>query len=211
MTKVHGKRYAYKFDFHGLMAACQAQAQGNSGGDPTMTYTKYHHHQSELGAALYPAHHHSPGKLSSILPPPPPGVVPPASPFPAPPYCWTSAAANAASAASLSSIYSVAANSMHHPPGVARYPYPNSTPNWNGVDDLFLIYLGINKNWYAWTQALLTVSFVTAVGQKHWKNPEEHSSLPKNYLFCDLPLGHCTGFRCCTGKSGATAKEFYFF
>ncbi|KAI9584156.1 DNA-binding protein D-ETS-6 [Glossina fuscipes] len=32
MTKVHGKRYAYKFDFHGLMAACQAQAQGC---DPT--------------------------------------------------------------------------------------------------------------------------------------------------------------------------------
>ncbi|XP_055296066.1 DNA-binding protein D-ETS-6 isoform X2 [Sitodiplosis mosellana] len=32
MTKVHGKRYAYKFDFHGLMAACQQQAQG---GDPT--------------------------------------------------------------------------------------------------------------------------------------------------------------------------------
>lgn len=27
MTKVHGKRYAYKFDFHGLMIACQAQAQ----------------------------------------------------------------------------------------------------------------------------------------------------------------------------------------
>ncbi|XP_011310389.1 DNA-binding protein D-ETS-6-like [Fopius arisanus] len=26
MTKVHGKRYAYKFDFHGLMLACQAQA-----------------------------------------------------------------------------------------------------------------------------------------------------------------------------------------
>lgn len=129
MTKVHGKRYAYKFDFHGLMAACQAQAQGNSGGDPTMSYTKYHHHQSDLGAALYPAHHHSAGKLSSILPPPPPGVVPPTSPFPAPPYCWTSAAANAASAASLSSIYSVAANSMHHPPGVARYPYPNSAPN----------------------------------------------------------------------------------
>lgn len=32
MTKVHGKRYAYKFDFHGLMAACQQQAQGS---DPT--------------------------------------------------------------------------------------------------------------------------------------------------------------------------------
>ncbi|PNF16729.1 hypothetical protein B7P43_G00873 [Cryptotermes secundus] len=129
MTKVHGKRYAYKFDFHGLMAACQAQAQGSSGADTAMSYTKYHHHQSDLGAALYPAHHHSPGKLSSILPPPPPGVVPPTSPFPAPPYCWTSAAANAASAASLSSIYSAAANSMHHPAGVARYPYPNPAPN----------------------------------------------------------------------------------
>lgn len=33
MTKVHGKRYAYKFDFNGLMAACQQQAQG---GDPTV-------------------------------------------------------------------------------------------------------------------------------------------------------------------------------
>lgn len=47
MTKVHGKRYAYKFDFHGLMAACQAQAQG---GDPSANmianYTKFHqqHH-----------------------------------------------------------------------------------------------------------------------------------------------------------------------
>ncbi|XP_052897356.1 DNA-binding protein D-ETS-6-like [Anopheles moucheti] len=27
MTKVQGKRYTYKFDFHGLMTACQAQAQ----------------------------------------------------------------------------------------------------------------------------------------------------------------------------------------
>ena len=45
MTKVHGKRYAYKFDFHGLMAACQQQAQG---GDPTANMLsaanyKYHH------------------------------------------------------------------------------------------------------------------------------------------------------------------------
>ncbi|XP_068141564.1 DNA-binding protein D-ETS-6 [Drosophila tropicalis] len=43
MTKVHGKRYAYKFDFHGLMAACQAQAQGC---DPTNTLplSSYSHH-----------------------------------------------------------------------------------------------------------------------------------------------------------------------
>jgi len=42
MTKVHGKRYAYKFDFHGLMAACHAQAQGC---DPTTSMIpKYHPH-----------------------------------------------------------------------------------------------------------------------------------------------------------------------
>ncbi|XP_035796105.1 DNA-binding protein D-ETS-6-like [Anopheles albimanus] len=34
MTKVQGKRYTYKFDFHGLMAACQAQAQL---GEPSTT------------------------------------------------------------------------------------------------------------------------------------------------------------------------------
>ncbi|XP_026466027.1 DNA-binding protein D-ETS-6-like, partial [Ctenocephalides felis] len=32
MTKVHGKRYAYKFDFHGLMMACQAQSTSGGGG-----------------------------------------------------------------------------------------------------------------------------------------------------------------------------------
>lgn len=44
MTKVHGKRYAYKFDFNGLMAACQQQAQG---GDPTvnmLSSANYTHH-----------------------------------------------------------------------------------------------------------------------------------------------------------------------
>lgn len=71
MSKVHGKRYAYKFDFHGLMAACQAQAQGQ--GDVMPTYHhKYQHHQSELGAALYPTTAATNGattKLPTILPP----------------------------------------------------------------------------------------------------------------------------------------------
>ncbi|KAI4462747.1 ets [Holotrichia oblita] len=65
MSKVHGKRYAYKFDFHGLMAACQAQAQGQ--GD-VPTYHKYQPHQSELGAALYPTTHGTTSKLPAILP-----------------------------------------------------------------------------------------------------------------------------------------------
>lgn len=38
MTKVHGKRYAYKFDFHGLMDACRAQAQL---AEPTGTGYRY--------------------------------------------------------------------------------------------------------------------------------------------------------------------------
>ncbi|KAG5676032.1 hypothetical protein PVAND_005887 [Polypedilum vanderplanki] len=41
MTKVHGKRYAYRFDFHGLMAACHAQAQGC---DSTSMLPKYPPH-----------------------------------------------------------------------------------------------------------------------------------------------------------------------
>jgi hypothetical protein len=46
MTKVHGKRYAYKFDFHGLMAACHSQAQGC---DPSNSMIpKYHPHHHLL-------------------------------------------------------------------------------------------------------------------------------------------------------------------
>ncbi|KAB0799567.1 hypothetical protein PPYR_07447 [Photinus pyralis] len=67
MSKVHGKRYAYKFDFHGLMAACQAQAQGQ--GEMVTGYHKYQPHQSELGAALYPAGPGGTPKIPSILPP----------------------------------------------------------------------------------------------------------------------------------------------
>lgn len=32
MTKVHGKRYAYKFDFHALMQACQTQSNEAASG-----------------------------------------------------------------------------------------------------------------------------------------------------------------------------------
>jgi hypothetical protein len=42
MTKVHGKRYAYKFDFHGLMAACHSQAQGCDSSNSMIP--KYHPH-----------------------------------------------------------------------------------------------------------------------------------------------------------------------
>ncbi|XP_055921367.1 DNA-binding protein D-ETS-6 [Eupeodes corollae] len=60
MTKVHGKRYAYKFDFHGLMAACQAQAQGCDTAAAYSSYKHLHHHHP----ALQPDH--SPSSSSSL-------------------------------------------------------------------------------------------------------------------------------------------------
>lgn len=87
MSKVHGKRYAYKFDFHGLMTACsqqQAQSQASGGVEDRISgYTKYQHHHSELGPALYPT-----------SPPPQASTVPGGAP--------SSAAAAAAAAASPS-------------------------------------------------------------------------------------------------------------
>ncbi|KAK9300673.1 hypothetical protein QLX08_006709 [Tetragonisca angustula] len=62
MTKVHGKRYAYKFDFHGLMMACQTQAGVTLEGSPANRGPSSSQHPS--------------------APPPPPPPPPP------PHYCW---------------------------------------------------------------------------------------------------------------------------
>ncbi|XP_076296523.1 DNA-binding protein Ets97D isoform X2 [Lasioglossum baleicum] len=66
MTKVHGKRYAYKFDFHGLMMACQAQAGVTLESSPT-----------SRGA--------SGSQHPSVSVPP---SAPPPQPPPPPHYCW---------------------------------------------------------------------------------------------------------------------------
>lgn len=47
MTKVHGKRYAYKFDFAGLAQAMQPQGAADS------TYMNYQYHQDLLMQASY--------------------------------------------------------------------------------------------------------------------------------------------------------------
>jgi friend leukemia integration 1 transcription factor len=57
MTKVHGKRYAYKFDFHGLAQACQPNP--NEG-----TSSAAYKYQSEL--LLSPSAYHA-SKLNSYL------------------------------------------------------------------------------------------------------------------------------------------------
>lgn len=97
MTKVHGKRYAYKFDFHGLMTAChQSQPhmapQPQTG--PTATAPVPSTSSSDFGG-LYAQQHAS---TSS----------PPTAIFPTAPSYW------ATSAAGLSTLY-------QHPTG-PRYP-----------------------------------------------------------------------------------------
>lgn len=69
MTKVHGKRYAYKFDFQGLAAATQPAAS-----DPAYKYqsdlfmTPYHH-GAKLSSFMSPHHGmtSSSGKLCHFL------------------------------------------------------------------------------------------------------------------------------------------------
>ncbi|KAG8239380.1 hypothetical protein J437_LFUL015654 [Ladona fulva] len=66
MTKVHGKRYAYKFDFHGLMQACQAQAAGAA----AEGYKAYAAPPPDQLGIFSPSAYSS-GKLTPLLPPPP--------------------------------------------------------------------------------------------------------------------------------------------
>ncbi|XP_017752447.1 PREDICTED: DNA-binding protein D-ETS-6-like [Eufriesea mexicana] len=81
MTKVHGKRYAYKFDFHGLMMACQTQAGVTLEAPPSSrgTGTNCHPHHSHH---LYPTGASNSQHPSVSGPPPPPPPPPP------PHYCW---------------------------------------------------------------------------------------------------------------------------
>lgn len=92
MTKVHGKRYAYKFDFHGLMAACQAQAQGQ-GSDVMSGYGKYHA-GAQGDMSLYTGATGPGGKLPHLLPPThatghPAATAQPAAIFPTSAYWYS--------------------------------------------------------------------------------------------------------------------------
>ncbi|XP_049536981.1 DNA-binding protein D-ETS-6-like [Anopheles darlingi] len=62
MTKVQGKRYTYKFDFHGLMAACQAQAQ--LGTEPSTTASGSS--SAQILAASCGSYNSSPASTSSL-------------------------------------------------------------------------------------------------------------------------------------------------
>ncbi|XP_076230975.1 DNA-binding protein D-ETS-6 [Calliopsis andreniformis] len=87
MTKVHGKRYAYKFDFHGLMMACQTQAGITLETSPTSrgTGANCYPHRSPHTHHLYPTG--SPSSQHPSVAPPTPAPPPPPPP-PPPHYCW---------------------------------------------------------------------------------------------------------------------------
>ena len=78
MTKVHGKRYAYKFDFHALMAACQAQGPDSSykyAADFSGLFSHNSYGYSKLNGLLSPSSSissslHQQG--AGLFPPPPP-------------------------------------------------------------------------------------------------------------------------------------------
>ncbi|XP_049829969.1 transcriptional regulator ERG homolog isoform X2 [Schistocerca gregaria] len=104
MTKVHGKRYAYKFDFQGLAAATQPAAA-----DPAA-----YKYQSDLFMSSY---HHS-TKLNFMSPH---AAIPSssASIFPSPGSYWSNPGANL-----YSNIAAASGHTMtHHPGHLGSYPH----------------------------------------------------------------------------------------
>ncbi|XP_071644841.1 LOW QUALITY PROTEIN: DNA-binding protein D-ETS-6, partial [Temnothorax longispinosus] len=89
MTKVHGKRYAYKFDFHGLRMACQSQAgiMLEASTSSRVTNTSCHpHHQTHR---LYPVGSAQHSVSSSLqTEPSPSNQQQPPPPLP-PPHYWS--------------------------------------------------------------------------------------------------------------------------
>uniref|UniRef100_T1J9J6 ETS domain-containing protein n=1 Tax=Strigamia maritima TaxID=126957 RepID=T1J9J6_STRMM len=130
MTKVHGKRYAYKFDFHGLMQACQAStadsaaykyqselgllhanyaAQCAVAATPKLNYLGAHHHHH--------AHHHpSMGATSTS-----PAASYFTSAVPSP-YWSTSSATYNPLYPNLSG-HTLTHRTTHRPNGLGSYPY----------------------------------------------------------------------------------------
>ncbi|XP_017779216.1 PREDICTED: DNA-binding protein D-ETS-3 [Nicrophorus vespilloides] len=110
MTKVHGKRYAYKFDFQGLAAATQpATSDPGSYKYQSELFMSSYHHSAKLGGFMSP-HATIPSSAASI--------------FPSPGSYWSNPSANLYSniAASTHSIGHHAAPHLGAPP-LGSYPH----------------------------------------------------------------------------------------
>ncbi|CAK1554652.1 unnamed protein product [Leptosia nina] len=67
MTKVHGKRYAYKFDFQGLAAATQPAATDQAYKYQSDLFMSSYHHSAKLSSFMAP-HAAMPTSTASIFP-----------------------------------------------------------------------------------------------------------------------------------------------
>ncbi|XP_077455226.1 fli-1 proto-oncogene, ETS transcription factor-related sequence isoform X3 [Stigmatopora argus] len=85
MTKVHGKRYAYKFDFQGISQTHQSHQAADGGGGGGSGMLKY---QTEM-SYVQPYHGHQP-KMNFMAGHPPPMPVSPGNFFGPPSTYWNS-------------------------------------------------------------------------------------------------------------------------
>ncbi|XP_013778584.1 retroviral integration site protein Fli-1 homolog [Limulus polyphemus] len=109
MTKVHGKRYAYKFDFQGLAQATQPTAADSTAYKyQSDLFMSGYHHNPKLNFAMS-AHTGIPSTTGSI--------------FPSPTPYWTSPSANLYSNIAAASTHTM----PHHPSHVASHigSYPH--------------------------------------------------------------------------------------
>ncbi|XP_075229113.1 DNA-binding protein D-ETS-3-like [Lycorma delicatula] len=108
MTKVHGKRYAYKFDFQGLAAATQ----------PATTDPTAYKYQSDFFMSSY---HHS-TKLNFMSPH---AGIPSssASIFPSPTSYWTNPSANLYSNIAAASTHTMSHHPSHMTSHLGSYPH----------------------------------------------------------------------------------------
>ncbi|XP_076339768.1 uncharacterized protein LOC143240721 isoform X3 [Tachypleus tridentatus] len=109
MTKVHGKRYAYKFDFQGLAQATQPTAADSTAYKyQSDLFMSGYHHNPKLNFAMS-AHTGIPSTTGSI--------------FPSPTPYWTSPSANLYSNMAAASTHTM----PHHPSHVASHigSYPH--------------------------------------------------------------------------------------
>ena len=151
MTKVHGKRYAYKFDFAGLAQSMQPTSSDHCvsmnsvpsaykyhDADGLFVPTPYHHHHHH-----HHQHHHGPGSKFSLMTAHAPSLSTSASGlFSSGQPCsiyggWASPSAAAVAAAVYPSIAAAAAASSVTPPSsIAPAPFSSrltSYYTWAGV------------------------------------------------------------------------------
>ena len=131
MTKVHGKRYAYKFDFAGLAQSMQptdpstAAAVGYKYAADTLlmpAYHRYHHHHHSTAAGSLMSM-----KAHPISPSPPPPPPPPPPPFFAsPPSYWSPAAAAASACGQAANLY----QTLQSPSAISHHHHPAHLPSY---------------------------------------------------------------------------------